>query len=422
MQLRRVVELAGMTKYCDFAEQQAGPSGERPDMRVNLPEQRTIIIDSKASTAAYMEAQEEEDKARRPEIMTKHARAMKSQVDDLARKDYGSKDPSSLDFVVMFVPGDQFLAMAPEQDPGLVEYAMGKRVAISTPASLISLLWAVSNGWQKYRVAQDAQEIQALGEEMHKRLLTFMGHYQRAGKGLDDAVAAYNRSIGSFDRQVVPQGRRFAEMVRPDSEECSSPPALEQTARESQYALEPAETEDEPQNNPGPKETERQATAPPLQHTGNHRPPEDEDRWVRIDKFNGLGFETATRIRFPDGEEREIKFGKDVIIETATWLHRNGILKESQLPIRSGRKHNLAESAGKPVPTNPERYSNIPESNIRVHSDLSRERAVSKSVELIRRLEAETVGDEADARTLRKETNAGTHPGHAPKHSSPGNP
>ena len=246
VQLRRVVELAGMTKYCDFVEQETGASRERPDMKVNLPEQRTIIIDSKASTAAYIEAQQEEDEARRPEIMTKHARAMKSQVDDLARKDYGARDPSSLDFVVMFVPGDQFLAMALEQDPGLVEYAMGKRVAISTPASLISLLWAVSNGWQKHRIAQDAQEIQALGEEMHKRLLTFMGHYQRVGKGLDDAVGAYNRSIGSFDRQVVPQGRRFAEMVRPDSEEFSSPPVLEQTARESQYALEPAETEDGP--------------------------------------------------------------------------------------------------------------------------------------------------------------------------------
>ena len=246
VQLRRVVELAGMTKYCDFVEQETGASRERPDMKVNLPEQRTIIIDSKASTAAYIEAQQEEDETRRPEIMTKHARAMKSQVDNLARKDYGARDPSSLDFVVMFVPGDQFLAMALEQDPGLVEYAMGKRVAISTPASLISLLWAVSNGWQKHRIAQDAQEIQALGEEMHKRLLTFMGHYQRVGKGLDDAVGAYNRSIGSFDRQVVPQGRRFAEMVRPDSEEFSSPPVLEQTARESQYALEPAETEDGP--------------------------------------------------------------------------------------------------------------------------------------------------------------------------------
>ena len=239
VQLRRVAELAGMTDYCDFAEQEAIGSGERPDMKVNLPEQRTIIVDAKASTAAYLEAQQLEDETQGQEALRRHAGALRAQVDELARKDYGSKEPNSLDFVVMFVPGDQFLAAALSQEPGLVEYAMGKRVAIATPASLISLMWAVANGWQRHRIARDAEEIRKVGEEMHKRLMTFMGHYQAVGKELDSAVAAYNRSIGSFDRQLVPQGRKFAGLVQHDEDLMPEPAQLEGSARISRYAEDP---------------------------------------------------------------------------------------------------------------------------------------------------------------------------------------
>ena len=169
VQLRRVVELAGMTEHCDFMEQAAIPgSGERPDLTVRLPERRAVVVDAKASTAAYLEAHQVEDEAGQDAALRRHAGALRSQVDDLAGKNYGAQVEGSLDFVVMFVPGDQFLAAALSANPNLIEYAMGKRVAIATPASLVSLLWAVANGWQRHRIAENAEAIRQAGEEMHQ--------------------------------------------------------------------------------------------------------------------------------------------------------------------------------------------------------------------------------------------------------------
>ena len=240
LQLRRVVELAGMTEYCDFAEQQTIGTGERPDMMVSLPEQRTIIVDSKASTAAYLEAQQQEDETQSSETLKRHAGALKAQVDELAKKDYGSKQENSLDFVVMFIPGDQFLAAALSQQPGLVEYAMSKRIAISTPASLISLLWAVANGWQQHRIARDAAEIQAVGEEMHKRMMSFIRNYQGIGKGLESAVKSYNSSINVFDSRVAPQGRKFEELLKGQENTLPEMKPVEETPKTSRYADAPA--------------------------------------------------------------------------------------------------------------------------------------------------------------------------------------
>ena len=243
VQLRRVVELAGMTEYCDFAEQQSIGSGERPDLTVSLPEQRTIIVDAKASTKAYLEAQQQEDPEQSAETLKRHAGALKAQVDDLARKDYGAKEPTSLDFVVMFIPGDQFLAAALRQEPGLVEYAMGKRVAMATPASLIALLWAVSNGWQQHRIARDAAEIQTVGEEMHRRMLSFINHYEKVGKELENAVKSYNSSISVFDSRVVPQGRRFEGLLKGEENALPELQMVEGDTRTSRYADAPALTE-----------------------------------------------------------------------------------------------------------------------------------------------------------------------------------
>ena len=214
VQLRRVIDLAGMSDYCDFAEQEAlGGSQGRPDLVIRLPEKRAIVVDAKASTLAFMEAQQTDDAEAANQAWTRHAQAMRRQVDDLGGKNYGAAVEGSLDFVVMFVPGDQFLAAALSANPGLIEYAMGKRVAIATPASLISMLWAVANGWQQFRLAEDAARIKEAGEEMYKRLTTFMNHYGRVGKELESAVSAYNQSVGSFDQRLAPQGRRFAELV-----------------------------------------------------------------------------------------------------------------------------------------------------------------------------------------------------------------
>ena len=236
VQLRRVVELAGMVEHCDFVEQTSiEGSQDRPDLMVKLPENRTIVVDSKASTKAYMEAQQTEDDTVKAQILEDHAGALRTQVDDLARKNY-SRMEGSLDFVVMFVPADQFLVTALSANPGLIEYAFGKRIAIATPATLISLLWAVANGWQQHRMAENAEAIRGAAEEMHKRMLTFINHYQNVGKQLQSAVKAYNDSIGSFDRRVIPQGRKFASLATKGEDSIASPSQLEQGIGTSQYA------------------------------------------------------------------------------------------------------------------------------------------------------------------------------------------
>ena len=234
VQLRRVVDLAGMSDYCDFSEQESlGASQGRPDLVVRLPERRAIVVDAKASTLAYMEAQQMEDAAAADEAWARHAQALRRQVDDLGGKKYGASVDGSLDFVVMFVPGDQFLAAALAANPGLIEYAMAKRVAIATPASLISLLWAVASGWQQFRLAEDAARIKEVGEEMYKRLITFMNYYARVGKGLESAVGAYNQSVGSFDQRLAPQGRRFADLVVGNSDGLPALDTLDESPRVS---------------------------------------------------------------------------------------------------------------------------------------------------------------------------------------------
>ena len=236
LQLRRVVELAGMTAYCDFQEQAASAnSSGRPDLVVNLPEKRAVVIDAKASTAAYMEAQQKDDDESASAALVKHASALKRQVDDLASKNYGAGVSGSLDFVVMFVPGDQFLAAALNANPELIEYAMGKQIAIATPASLIAMLWAIANGWQQLRFAESALEIREAGEELHSRMLTFISRYQDVGRDLNRTVTAFNRSIGSFDQRVVPQGRRFSDLIVGDEDKFQLPETIGQTPRISRY-------------------------------------------------------------------------------------------------------------------------------------------------------------------------------------------
>ena len=236
IQLRRIIELANMVDYCDFDEQQSvDEGGGRPDVTVHLPDDRAIVIDSKASTAAYLEAQEAEDDTAANEALTRHAVALRSKVDDLAKKDYGARVNGSLPFVVMFVPGDQFLAAALQARNDLIEYAISKKVAIATPSSLIALLWAVANGWERQRFAENAEEIRKAGVEMHKRLLTFMKHYSDAGRQLGQAVQSFNSSINSFDSRLIPHVRRFAELRGQDSESYSAPPQIGEEPRSSRH-------------------------------------------------------------------------------------------------------------------------------------------------------------------------------------------
>ena len=235
VQLRKVAELAGMSQHCDFAEQTGVPDG-RPDMIVNLPERRAVVVDAKALLNAYLAAQNAAEGESADAIWMRHARALRAQVDDLSRKGYGVSVAGSLDFVVMFVPGDQFLSSALHANPNLIEYAMSKRIAIATPASLIAMLWAVANGWQQFRLAQDAARIKDVGEEMHKRMQISIRHYQNVGKELDSAVKAYNSSISSFDQRVVPQGRRFADLVVSDEDDFQAPTPIESSPSDSRYS------------------------------------------------------------------------------------------------------------------------------------------------------------------------------------------
>ena len=214
VQLRRVVELADMTAYCDFAEQPTlVGTGDRPDLIVRLPDQRTVIIDAKTSTSAFLDAQEADTSEGVEEALGRHAKALKTQVDSLSRKKYGTEDENSLDFVVMFVPGDQFLAAALRSDPDLVRYAMEKKVAIATPASLIALLWAVAKGWQQHKLAENAAQVAKAADEFVKGLNTFAENYARVGRGLEAAVRAYNTSVGSYSNSVERKGKPFAELA-----------------------------------------------------------------------------------------------------------------------------------------------------------------------------------------------------------------
>ncbi len=182
-------------------------------MVVKLPNGRAVVVDAKASTAAFLEARTASDDGAAKDALDRHARRLKRQIDALAKKKYGAGVAGAVDFTVMFVPGDQFLSAALEVAPDLVAHGMRKRVAIATPASLIALLWAVAHGWQQVDVARNAKEIQAVGQELHESVLRFVGKHQRLGEALESAVEAHNESIGALDDGVLPKGRRFADLV-----------------------------------------------------------------------------------------------------------------------------------------------------------------------------------------------------------------
>ena len=246
VQLRRVVELADMTAYCDFAEQSTlVGTVDRPDLIVRLPDKRTVIVDAKTSTSAFLDAQEADTSEGVEEALGRHARAMKTQVDSLSRKKYGSEDESALDFVVMFVPGDQFLAAALRSDPDLVRYAMEKKVAIATPASLIALLWAVAKGWQQHTLAENAAQVAKAADEFVKGLHTFADNYAKVGRGLESAVRAYNASVGSYSNSVERKGKPFAELAGKGADSLPTLVEVQTPLRQAEVALPPGDDEEE---------------------------------------------------------------------------------------------------------------------------------------------------------------------------------
>lgn len=213
VQLRRVVEIAGMVERCDFDVQVGAPGGTvRPDLVVHLAGGRSIVVDAKVSLAAFLQAAEASDESGRRDQLAAHARHVRAHVDALAGKEYWSAFPQCPEFVVLFLPGDGFLAGALEGDPGLLEYAFRRRVHILTPATLISALRTIAFGWQQSELTENARAVYEVGRELYKRLSTFAGHVDRLGRTLGAAVGSYNATVGSLERSVLVSTRRLQEL------------------------------------------------------------------------------------------------------------------------------------------------------------------------------------------------------------------
>ena len=215
LQLRRVVEMAGMVEHCDFEEQVSIEGGEgrvRPDMVVHMPGTARVVVDAKVPLQAFLDANEAADDEERRAHLRTHARQLRTHVDALAKKAYWQDVGESPGFVVAFVPGDPLLAAALEHDPTLLEHAVSSHVLLATPTTLVALLHTVARGWQQEALAENAREVQVLGRELYKRLATFGDHMARTGRGLAGAVEAYNKAVGSLERAVLPQARRFHDL------------------------------------------------------------------------------------------------------------------------------------------------------------------------------------------------------------------
>lgn len=212
MQLRNVVELAGMLRYCDFDEQAslAGDTGIlRPDVVVRLPGGKHVVVDAKAPLQGILDAYEARDEEERAQHLQAHARLLRKHVKSLAEKAYWNQLDSAPDFVVMFLPGEYLYGTALEADPALLEDAMSQRVLITTPTTLLALLRAVAYGWQQERVAESAQAVSDLGRELHARIVKLSSLLATLGNRLNSTVKAYNETVGSYEHRVIPAAKRF---------------------------------------------------------------------------------------------------------------------------------------------------------------------------------------------------------------------
>jgi len=215
MQLRRVVEMAGMIEHCDFIEQSSVTTDDgvqRPDMIVTLPDQAQVVIDAKVPLTAYLESLETDDESVRRERLVSHARQLRDHVEKLSKKAYWKQFDPTPDFVVCFVPGESLLAAAFEADPTLIEQAMDNRVLLTGPVNLIALLKTVGLGWRQEALAENAREVQELGRQLYERLGKFSSHLDTLGKRLNSSVDAYNAAVGTLERRVLPSARRFNQL------------------------------------------------------------------------------------------------------------------------------------------------------------------------------------------------------------------
>jgi DNA recombination protein RmuC len=212
--------MSGLTQRVDFVEQATheGDGGKlRPDVIIRLPGGRVIVVDSKVALSGYLDAMEATDEAAREAHMRKHAQEMKAHVRQLASKDYWKHVPDTADFVVLFVPGENFLSAAAERDPNLFEDAFASQVIIATPSTMVALAKSVAYGWRQEESAKNAQEIAELGRELYRRLSTMSDHLGKVGDAIGKSVTTYNAFVSSLETRVMPQARRFKDLGAGDS-------------------------------------------------------------------------------------------------------------------------------------------------------------------------------------------------------------
>ena len=233
MQLRRVVELAGMASKCDFDEQVSVSTADgalRPDMVIRLAGDKNIVVDSKVSLAAYLEAAETSDADVREARLGAHARHLREHVDRLAAKAYWAAVTPSPEFVVLFIPGEAFLAPALEHDPALLEYAMIRKVHIATPTTLVTMLRTAQYAWQQAALSENAKAVFDLGRELYDRIASLGKHVDGLGKALTNAVSTYNRTVGSLESRVLVSARKLNELGVVEAE-LEPPQPVEETVR-----------------------------------------------------------------------------------------------------------------------------------------------------------------------------------------------
>lgn len=235
IQLKRVVEMAGMVDHCDFFEQETAQTDTgrlRPDLLVRLPGQKNIVVDAKAPLSSYLEAVESEDDSVKGEKLKLHAQAIRKHMSDLSRKSYWDQFQPAPEFVVLFLPGEMFFSSALEQDPGLIEVGVEQQVILATPTTLIALLRSVAYGWRQEKLTENAKQIGKLGRELYKRMADMTANVSRLGKNLGNAVEAYNRTVGSMETRVLVSARKFQDLESaPDGVEIPELSAVEQLPR-----------------------------------------------------------------------------------------------------------------------------------------------------------------------------------------------
>lgn len=234
--LRNVLELSGLSAHVDFKEQTSTTDGEgarlRPDVVINLPGGRCIVVDSKVALSGYLDAMEATDEAARETFLKKHAAELKGHVRNLASKDYWKHVPDTADFVVLFVPGENFLAAAAERDPNLFDEAFAQKVIITTPSTMVALAKSVAYGWRQESSAKNAQEIADLGRELYRRMALMVDHMGKVGDSIGKSVKSYNEMIGSVESRVLPQVRKFKELGAGDTGiDVAAPPQIEAAPR-----------------------------------------------------------------------------------------------------------------------------------------------------------------------------------------------